>query len=54
MSTVADATTRAAAARDELAWHGLTAEEACTRRGVDPIVFIVVAEVGKEPRPRDR
>ena len=40
MSTVADATTRAAAARDELAWHGLTAEEACTRLGVDPIVFI--------------
>ena len=47
MSTVADATTRAAAARDELAWHGLTAEKACTRLGVDPIDFLVVAEVGR-------
>ena len=54
MSTVADATTRAAAARDELAWHGLTAEKACTRLGVTRSSSSVVAEVGKEPRPRDR
>ena len=32
-------------ARDEVLWHGLTSEEACTRLGVDPKNGLDAAEI---------